>query len=187
MSEVKIAPVLIESTRRSHPELIEGTEYLAEDRGLDSSSFVCTLWDDYNIKPIIDIRNMWKDPDETKTLPGYDNIVYNYKGDIFCYCPVMNKKIEMAYGGFEKDREALKYKCLAKAYVYECKGREKCSVKSGIRIPLSLDRRIFTPVARSSYKRKTLYKKRTAVERVNSRLDVSFGFEHHTIRVDRRK
>ena len=26
------------------------------------------------------------------------------------------------------------------------------------------------------------YKKRTAVERVNSRLDVSFGFENHTIR-----
>jgi hypothetical protein len=28
----------------------------------------------------------------------------------------------------------------------------------------------------------TLYKKRTAAERVNSRLDVSFGFEYHTIR-----
>jgi hypothetical protein len=27
-----------------------------------------------------------------------------------------------------------------------------------------------------------LYKKRTSVERVNSRLDVSFGFEHHFIR-----
>jgi len=26
------------------------------------------------------------------------------------------------------------------------------------------------------------YKKRTSVERVNSRLDVSFGFEHHYIR-----
>ena len=29
---------------------------------------------------------------------------------------------------------------------------------------------------------KELYKQRTAVERLNSRLDVSFGFENHTIR-----
>ena len=33
-----------------------------------------------------------------------------------------------------------------------------------------------------SYKWKSIYKKRTAVERVNSRLDVSFGFEQHYIR-----
>ena len=182
MSEVKIAPVLIESTRKSHPELIKNTEYLQGDKGFDSSSFICTLWDNYTIKPIIDIRNMWKDPDTTKMFQGYNNIVYNYKGDVSCYCPKTNKKREMAYGGFEKDRKALKYKCPAKAYGYECKGKENCPVNSGIRIPLSLDRRIFTPVARSSYKWKTLYKKRTAVERVNSRLDVSFGFEHHTIR-----
>ncbi|MDD4328146.1 MAG: hypothetical protein PHU83_07930 [Eubacteriales bacterium] len=35
---------------------------------------------------------------------------------------------------------------------------------------------------RSSYKWKTEYNHRTAVERVNSRLDVSLGFENHTIR-----
>ena len=125
---------------------------------------------------------MWKDPDKTRMLSGYDNVVYNFKGTVSCYCPKTNKKKEMAYGGFEKDRKALKYKCPAKAYGSECRGREKCSAKSGLRIPLSLDRRIFTPVARSTYKWKTLYKKRTAVERVNSRLDVSFGFENHTIR-----
>lgn len=37
-------------------------------------------------------------------------------------------------------------------------------------------------MARSSYVWKDLYNKRTAVERVNSRLDVSFGFENHFIR-----
>lgn len=37
-------------------------------------------------------------------------------------------------------------------------------------------------MARSTYKWDDLYKKRTAVERVNSRLDVSFGFEEHFIR-----
>ena len=47
---------------------------------------------------------------------------------------------------------------------------------------MSTDRRVFTPVARSSYKWTDLYKARTSVERVNSRLDVSFGFEEHYIR-----
>ena len=50
------------------------------------------------------------------------------------------------------------------------------------RVSLEIDRRIFTPVARSSYAWEREYKKRTAVERVNSRLDVSFGFEKHFIR-----
>lgn len=50
------------------------------------------------------------------------------------------------------------------------------------RVSLEIDRRIFTPVARSSYAWERGYKSRTAVERVNSRLDVSFGFEKHFIR-----
>jgi len=41
---------------------------------------------------------------------------------------------------------------------------------------------MFVPVARSSYAWKRAYRQRTAVERVNSRLDVSFGFERHFIR-----
>jgi hypothetical protein len=45
---------------------------------------------------------------------------------------------------------------------------------------LAEDRRVFTPRARSSYSWKTHSKNRTAVERIHSRLDVSFGFEQHT-------
>jgi hypothetical protein len=37
-------------------------------------------------------------------------------------------------------------------------------------------------MARSSYVWQDTYAKRTSVERVNSRLDVSFGFERHFIR-----
>ena len=53
---------------------------------------------------------------------------------------------------------------------------------SGLRIPLETDRRVFTPIDRASYQWDREYDHRTAVERVNSRLDVSFGFERHTIR-----
>lgn len=44
------------------------------------------------------------------------------------------------------------------------------------------DPRVIAPLPRSSYRWENLYKKRTSVERVNSRLDVSFGFERHFIR-----
>jgi hypothetical protein len=56
---------------------------------------------------------------------------------------------------------------------------EKCPVAKGIRIPLSEDRRIFTPIDYASYKWKREYNKRTAVERVNSRIDRVFAFENH--------
>lgn len=51
-----------------------------------------------------------------------------------------------------------------------------------VRVPIETDRRVFGPIARHSYQWQQLYKKRTAVERVYSRLGTSFGFEHHTIR-----
>ncbi|CAB3395964.1 transposase [Kyrpidia spormannii] len=88
----------------------------------------------------------------------------------------------MSNGGFEKDRGTLKKVCPAKAYGITCQGREQCPVAGGVRVPLAVDRRIFTPIARESYKWAKEYRYRTAVERVNSRLDVSFGFERHTIR-----
>jgi len=47
---------------------------------------------------------------------------------------------------------------------------------------LSEDPRVFTPLARTHRDWAKLYAKRSAVERVNSRLDVSYGFERHFIR-----
>jgi hypothetical protein len=78
---------------------------------------------------------------------------------------------------------ALKYICPVKAYGVRCSGSHECAhaLKSE-RISLEIDRRIFTSVARSSYAWEREYKKRTAVERVNWRLDVSFKFEKHFIR-----
>jgi len=98
----------------------------------------------------------------------------------------------MAYGGFEKDRGTLKYLCPARHYGTDCPIKGQCAVKC---IRLEEDRRVFTLIARSSYAWERTYAKRTAVERVNSRLDVSFGlvlrskallrraaFEQHFIR-----
>ncbi|HFI0840837.1 TPA: transposase, partial [Streptococcus suis] len=50
------------------------------------------------------------------------------------------------------------------------------------RLKRSVEPIIFNQVARDSQKFKRLYKKRTAVERVNGRIDRDFRFEKHTIR-----
>ena len=55
-------------------------------------------------------------------------------------------------------------------------------LQSGIWIKLAENRRLFTPLARSSYAWERAYGKRRAVERVNSRLDTFFNFENHNIR-----
>ena len=167
------------------PQIIENCEYAMGDKGYDSNKTISKLWEDYGIKPIIAIKNMWKDGEVTQQLKTrqFENITYNYKGVVFCHCPKTGEIKEMAYGGFEKDRETLKYHCPAKHYSIECKGEKQCPLfNKSIRIPLEEDSRVFVPVARSSYKWKTLYNKRSSVERVNSRLDVSFGFEKHYIR-----
>ena len=101
----------------------------------------------------------------------------------FCHCPSTGDVKKMAYGGFEREREAHKYICPALAYGITCAGASQCPLyQKSLRVSLEEDRRIFTPVARSTSKWKVLYNKRTSVERVNSRIDVSFGFERHYIR-----
>ena len=109
-------------------------------------------------------------------------MVYDYRGNVYCYCPLTGTRRAMTYGGFEQDRGTLKYRCPAEHLGISCAGKESCPVAKAIRIPLSEDRRIFTPVARSSYKWKDLYDMRTGIERVNSRIDGAYGFENHCIR-----
>jgi IS5 family transposase len=181
-SEVKQAHHLVDALAENRPQILETAEYFMADRGYDDGKLIRELWDEHRIKAVIDIRALWLDGEETKTVEGFDNIVYDYRGTVYCCCPRELKLKEMAYGGFEQQRETLKYRCPARHYGRQCKGEKVCPVKKSIRIPLATDRRVFTPLARSSYRWKDQYKKRTAVERVNSRLDVSFGFEQHFIR-----
>lgn len=179
---------LMEGMKERHPELLKRCEHLTADRGYDSKENNANLFDDYKIIPVIDIRDMWKDGEKTKLLDPtkVGNIVYDYRGDTFCICPVTGEKRPMVYWGYEDDRKALKYRCSAGASGVTCKGKKQCcgNKKYGktVRIPLELDRRLFVPLPRSTHKWQKLYNKRTSIERVNSRLDVSFGFENHTIR-----
>ena len=182
VSDVKEAYQLFDMLESNQSDLLENAKILTGDKGYDDTKLIEKLWDDYEIKPVIDIRNMWRDKDKTRLFKQYSNVTYDYKGTIYCHCPFTNAEREMVNGGFEKDRDTLKKLCPAKQYGITCEGALECPVKQGIRIRLNENRRLFTPIDRASYKWEREYNKRTAVERVNSRLDVSFGFENHTIR-----
>ncbi len=132
-----------------------------------------------------------------------DVIVHDERGRVSCVCPATGEVRAMAFqslprtgsGGFEAGRGAcgtIKYRCPAAAFDLDCKGRGAChragGVKPGeygriVRVDLdSHDRRIFTPTPWGSPSWRRGYNRRSAMERINARLDRSFNFETHYIR-----
>jgi len=195
---------LIQNTFEQTPALAERCEDFSADRGLDSGGIKAMLWDDYHIRPVIDIRELWR---EEKNEPGYDpqkpitraffdqrvdTIVQTEKGTLHCICPVTGEQRDMAFQGFEANRNTLKYRCPAAAYGFQCQGSKECSalgqVNPGaygrsIRINITKeDRRIFTPTPYGSPSWERIYNRRSSLERINNRIDNSFGFEKHYIR-----
>jgi len=187
---------LVEDLEEHHKEIHDDMDETAADKGYDSAENNAALYDDHGVKPVIDMRAMWKNKKfETLFPERYDVFCYDESAKVYCSCPSMRKGEdelrELAFVGFEKDRNTLKYRCPAAAFGFECSGRAECETLSTIgvgdfgrvvRVPLELDRRIFTPIARHTDKWEKAYDRRTSVERVNSRLDQVLGFEHHTIR-----
>jgi len=181
-SEVLEAHQLLDQLEEEHPQVAERCREVAADRSYDDGKLIRKVWDEWQALPVIDIRNCWQDGEVTKVVTGFENVVYDYRGTVSCVCPKSGAQRQMAYGGFERDRMTLKYRCPARHYGYQCTGSRSCELGKAVRIPLDEDRRVFTPLARGSQKWERCYDRRTAVERVNSRLDTSFGFEKHTIR-----
>jgi hypothetical protein len=114
--------------------------------------------------PVIDIRNCWKDGEETKQYKNTD-LVYNYKGDVY-FVDGAGTQHKMKYEGYDKQKKCLQYSHEGKTY----------------KIYISHDERVFLPIARDSDKFKRIYKGRTAVERLNGRLDRDYMFEEHCLR-----
>jgi hypothetical protein len=116
------------------------------------------------IIPIVDIRNCWKDGEATRQYKDTD-IVYDYQGNVYIIDDKL-KQHRMHYEGYDNQKKALRYSHKGKLY----------------KIYISYDERVFLPVARDSMKFGRLYKGRTAVERLNGRLDRDYMFEDHRVR-----
>jgi hypothetical protein len=190
---------MVEKLKENHAELAQEAQTLSGDKGFDSEENIKTLWDEYEIKPAIALIHKWKEAPEAPRSSDpdrVDTLFYNQDGHLLCRhldTPDETKNYApMAFEGFEHSRQSLKYRCPAQALGITCTQRAFCNdgqhTAHGriVRIPLEKDRRLFTPLARGTYAWERVYKKRTSVERVNSRLDVSFGFERHFIRGKRK-
>jgi hypothetical protein len=179
-SDIKWGRKLLESLADKRPQILDKCKYVMADKGYDDTKLI--LWlKSKGIKAIIDKRCMWGE-DEEKELPGNSGRYYNEAGEVFCYSETKKERHRMIPAGYDKDRDTLRMKCPVGVYGAVCSESENCRMCKNIRVNLSVDERIFTQVDRNSYKWTRLYKARTAVERVNSRLDVSFGFEIRRVR-----
>ena len=195
--------VMLKETFAETPELAERCRDFSADRGLDSAETKALLWDTYGIRPLIDTRELWReekqhpdyDPNKPITRPLFpervDTIVHTAKGSVHGICPQTGEQRDLAFQGFEADRHALKYRCPAAAYGLDCQGRERCHQAGGVTpgeygriVRISLDdhdRRIFVPTPHGSPSWHRGYNRRSALERINNRIDHSFGFERHFI------
>lgn len=184
-------PALLAAAQKNLPP--HRIETLAYDKAADTNE-VHQLLHEAKIKPLIQIRSLWKDEQE-RLLPGHDgnsNIVYDEAGTVYCYDrqsePMVRHK--MAYIGHEPARETIKYRCPAMHEGWECPMAEKCNAGKQygltVRVPRAIDLRRFPPVPRATKKFERLYKNRTAVERVNARMKVFWGADDGNVTGSRR-
>ena len=111
-SDMKQLKPMIKELNESHPEITDRCKSLVADKGYDSEYNNKFLWDDYRIRPIIDVKGRWKEFDEKLADSEYaDNVLHDYQGNVFCYNMDTMKRTAMAYCGFEKSRGTLKYRC----------------------------------------------------------------------------
>ncbi len=191
---------MVEEIEEKHPILHARAETLTADKGYDDGKDKAALYDRHGIVPLIDTRDMQKQEKRETWLPldprHHDTIYHGGTGRVACKIDPFEPSDEKAFApmqfmGFEKDRETLKFRCPAAAQGIECKNRDACRCKLAVRygkygrvvrVPLDRDRRLFMPVHRHSRTFRKAYKKRSSVERVNSRIDQVYGFERHFIR-----
>ena len=135
-AEQPVALRLLDQLQQHHGTLLERGEILSADKGYDDSKLHKRLWDQHQIKPVIDIRKLWKDGETSKLVSGQQNVIYTYDGQVLCVCPATGKQTSMSYGGFERDRDTLKYRCPAQYLGINCQGIDQCPVGKALRIPL---------------------------------------------------
>lgn len=142
-------------------EKVEKIDTLSADKGYDGEDVIIFL-QSKGIKPIIDIRNHWRE--ETKQYKDTD-LIYTYDGKV-SIVEDNGDIISLKYLGYDKVKNTLRYQYKNKVYS----------------IDINYDKRVFTEVARDSKKWHKLYNKRTALERINGRMDRDFNLENHKVR-----
>ncbi len=140
------------------------------DKGYDSKNNCQMIYEEYHAAPIIPLieKPGWESPD-----------ICNFQGTPTCGCG-----LEMIYWG--RDGKYLKYRCPDAVGKAKCPSRFKCTASRYgyvLKLPVMKDDpRRHVPIPRESRKWARLYRMRTAVERVNSRVKELLGLGHITLR-----
>lgn len=100
------------------PAILKRCTYPTAERGYEDGKQINRLWKEHEVKPVIDVSNLWKDAGETKRAAGRDHVACNYEGTFYCYSPKDLKKRLVIPGSFEKDRDAPKYLSSADAHLH---------------------------------------------------------------------
>ena len=189
-----IGPLLDQAQANLPPGRIKSPAY---DKAADDEKVHQRLHQD-RIKPLIKNRALWQDELE-RPLPGPKgryplNVVHDEAGTIYCYDMVSDPPVrhKMAYVGYEKDREKLKYRCPYRHEGWErpCPSDGRCNQGRDygliVRVQHTPDLRRFPPIPRATRQFERRYKGRTAVERVNGRLKIFWGVDDGNVTGSRR-
>jgi hypothetical protein len=161
---------------------------IAYDKAADTND-VHELLAEAKIKPLIQMRTLWKEEPE-RMLPGHDgtsNVVYDEAGSVYCYDRASTPMVRhpMSYTGYEASRGTLKYRCPAVHEGWPCPSEAVCNAGRSfgkcVRVKRDIDLRRFPPIPRATKQFERRYKGRTAVERVNGRLKVFWGADDGNI------
>ena len=179
-------PATLSEARANLPE--GRIETLAYDKAADHHD-THKLLAKAKIKPVIEIRSLWKEEPE-RMLPGHDgnsNIVYDEAGTLYCYDRTSRPIVRhpMAYNGYEASRGTIKYRCPARHENWTCPHDAVCNAGTQygrtVRVKCDIDLRRFPPIPRATKLFERRYDGRTAVERVNGRLKIFWGADDGNI------
>jgi transposase len=144
-------------------------EAVIADKGYDSQENDKFVFSECEAAPIIPIREV-----EGMQMPD----ICNAKGTPLCSCG-----LEMVFWG--RDGNYLKYRCPDVVGKAKCQSRFKCTASAYgyvLKLAIADDPRRHPPVPRESKKWQRLYRLRTAIERVNSRVKELLGLGAITVR-----
>lgn len=139
------------------------------DKGYDSKENCRLIFQDYHAAPIIPIVER-----PNAQMPD----ICNAKGTPTCCCG-----LEMVYWG--RDGNYLKYRCPQAVGKAQCQSRFRCTASPYgyvLKLPIMQDPRRHPPVPRETKKWTRLYRLRTSIERVNSRVKELLGLGKITVR-----
>lgn len=141
---------LLAKLKSQAPFLLARSQYLIGESSYEDLTEIA--WDVYQLKPIIPLK------DRAPSKSFFRDAGYDEKGKVYCDLSKNPTPTPMVFAGFEKGRKSLKYRCMARHYGISCGKETGCPLLSGRRIPLKLDRKIFTPLPRSCFRWDSLFK-----------------------------